>query len=158
MKNNSRIYFIVIAASIAIYGLYWLKNRSVESRIESDWDINNTREIDVDDEALAKSERMAQKNLSYFIAEFRNKNDNSNEFYVKVKLTEDGVVEHMWIDILELDGDQSIGLLDNDPLKFKRLKYLDTVKFDINKAEDLMMYENDSLKLGGFLQAELGKN
>ncbi|HRV55136.1 MAG TPA: DUF2314 domain-containing protein, partial [Mangrovimonas sp.] len=70
---------------------------------------------------------------------------------------ENGKTEHIWIEILSLDNDKSIGLLSNVPKYFKNLKYLDTVTFDINKSEDLMITRNDSIVFGGFLKTELEK-
>ena len=156
MKRTTSFIIAIIVLGIISFGVYLFIQKN-ESGILTEWDLDNTREIYQDDEALINSKILTQKNLAYFISEFKIKNEAEDEFYVKVRMTEDDKSEHMWLNILKLDGNQSIGLLDNVPLKFKKLKYLDTVKFDINKAEDLMLYRSDSLILGGFLLSESQK-
>jgi len=157
MKRKYLLIFAIIILAVIAVKFIFPEKKSIEDEIISNWDKENTRDIYLDDEALINSKKLAQKHLQQFKEEFKNKRDSVDEFYVKVRLTENELAEHMWINILDLNKDQSIGLLDNEPLKIKSLKYLDTIRFDINDAEDLMLFKNDSLKLGSFLQSELEK-
>jgi uncharacterized protein YegJ (DUF2314 family) len=157
MKRKYLLIFAIIILAVIAVKFIFPEKKSIEDEIISNWDKENTRDLYLDDEALINSKKLTQKHLQQFKEEFKNKRDSVDEFYVKVRLTENELAEHMWINILDLNKDQSIGLLDNEPLKIKSLKYLDTIRFDINDAEDLMLFKNDSLKLGSFLQSELEK-
>lgn len=57
--------------------------------------------------------------------------------------------------ILSLNDENSVGLLSNEPKYFKNIRYLDTITFDIKKAEDLTIMKNDSVIFGSFLQNEI---
>jgi uncharacterized protein YegJ (DUF2314 family) len=157
MKRKYLLIFAIIILAVIAVKLILPEKKSIEDEIISNWDKENTRDIYLDDEALINSKKLTQKHLQQFKQEFKNKRDSIDEFYVKVRLTENELAEHLWINILDLNKDQSLGLFDNEPLKIKSLKYLDTIRFDINDAEDLMLFKNDSLKLGSFLQSELEK-
>ncbi|WP_420552251.1 DUF2314 domain-containing protein [Tenacibaculum aiptasiae] len=153
MKKNSKIIFPILILTLIGY-LMITNNKNNQL---TDWDIDNTREFKSNDELLLKAKMESQKLLPKFIEEFKNNKNSKKEFYVKVKLSENKLSEHMWLVALSLNGKNSIGVLDNTPNDLKKIKLQDTLKFDINKAEDLMIYENDSLIAGAFLWSLLNK-
>ncbi len=152
MKNSLKPIIAILVILLIWYFLIFKKQSKNKNLTE--WDIENIRNINSNDNALAESKISTQKALSNFITEFEN-NDRNKEFYAKIKLTENDLIEHMWLIVLTLNGENSKGIVDNEPLKFKNIKYLDTLKFNIKEAEDLMIYENDSLIMGGFLMSIL---
>ena len=154
---NLLLVGIVAIIAFVLFGIYVIQDKYVPENNQTEWDKNNTREIDSSDKLLNETKQIAELNLSHFISEFKNKDKSGNDFFVKIKLSEDDKVEHIWIQILNLNDDDSIGLLSNEPTHFKKLKYLDTLTFNINKAEDLMIMKNDSIIFGGFLQSKLDK-
>ncbi|MCF2875930.1 MULTISPECIES: DUF2314 domain-containing protein [unclassified Tenacibaculum] len=153
MKKNSKIIFPILI--LTLIGYFMVTNN--KNNQLTDWDIDNTREFKSNDELLLKAKIESQKLLPKFIEEFKNNKNSKKEFYVKVKLSENKLSEHMWLVALSLNGKNSIGVLDNTPNDLKKIKLQDTLKFDINKAEDLMIYENDSLIAGAFLWSLLNK-
>ena len=156
-KKISSILLIGIIAVLAfvLFGIYVVQDKYEPENNQTEWDKNNTRQIDSNDKLLNETKQTAQLNLPYFISEFENKGKSETDFFAKVKIAENENVEHIWVQLLDLNQSNSIGLLSNVPSYFKKLKYLDTLTFDINKAEDLMIMKNDSIIFGGFLQAEL---
>ena len=153
MKKNLKIFTIIILAIIFL--AYLIQNNLVSNNNQSEWDKNNTRDIQSNDKLLNKSKKITEQKLPFFISEFKNKNKSEYDFFTKIELTEGEYTEHIWIWILSLNDENSIGLLSNEPKFFKKIKYLDTITFDINKAEDLTIMKNDSVVFGGFLQAEI---
>ena len=119
---------------------------------QDEWDKNNTREINADSPELVHSKKLTKENLPYFISEFRK--GQEGDFYAKLMLSESGNSEHIWLEILSLDGENSYGIIDNEPTYFKQIKYRDTLNININEAEDIMILKNDSLVFGGFLQQQ----
>ncbi|WP_452232648.1 DUF2314 domain-containing protein [Lacinutrix sp. MEBiC02595] len=156
-KKISSLLTIGIIATLAfvLFGIYVAQDKYEPENEQTEWDKKNTREIDSNDKLLNETKQTAELNLPYFISEFKNKENSETDFFAKVKITENENIEHIWVQLLDLNEDNSIGLLSNVPTNFKELKYLDTLTFNINKAEDLMIMRNDSIIFGGFLQAEL---
>jgi|GEM_PF-2002338 len=162
MINNipKKISSFILVAIIAfiLFKIYVAQDKYNLENNQTEWDKNNTREINANDKLLNNSKQTTQINLPYFKSEFKTKDKSKTDFFTKVKLTENEKTEHIWIYILNINNDKSIGLLYNEPTYFKNIKYLDTITFDINKAEDIMIMKNDSILFGGFLQAEMEKN
>ena len=48
--------------------------------------------------------------------------------FVKKCFNDNGETEHMWVKITSLLGDAIIGILDNEPISVKNVKYRDSVK------------------------------
>jgi len=153
--TNLLMIGVITIIGFLLFGVYVVQDKYEPENNQTEWDKNNMRDINSDDKLLIDSKQTAKSNLPYFISEFQKK--SNTDFFTKIKLTENGKTEHIWIEILSLDNDKSIGLLSNVPKYFKNLKYLDTVTFDINKSEDLMITRNDSIVFGGFLKTELEK-
>nr|WP_299169557.1 DUF2314 domain-containing protein [uncultured Allomuricauda sp.] len=159
-KTSKSITSVLMIGIIAVIGFFLIKNfvskeNDETKNTQTEWDKNNMREIEPEDKLLVEIKQETKLHLSYFISEF--KKSSKSDFFAKVKLTENEKTEHIWVEILKLDNDKSIGLLGNEPKYFKNMKYLDTLTFDINQSEDLMIMENDSIVFGGFLQAALKK-
>lgn len=153
MKKNLKIFIIIILAILFV--AYLIKNNLVSNNNQSEWDKNNTRDIQSNDKLLNKSKKITEQKLPFFISEFKNKNKSEYDFFTKIELTEDEYTEHIWIWVLSLNDENSVGLLSNEPKYFKNIRYLDTITFDIKKAEDLTIMKNDSVIFGSFLQNEI---
>ena len=115
------------------------------------------KDFNENDKSLINSIKLSKQNLPQFLSEFDKTEKDNENYFAKLKLSENRKTEHIWIEILSLNNENSIGLIGNEPKNLKKLQYLDTVKFDIQKAEDIMIIKNDSIIFGGFLKSELDK-
>jgi uncharacterized protein YegJ (DUF2314 family) len=157
--SNLLMIGIIAIVVFVLFGVYVVQDKYEPKNNQSKWDENNTRLVDSNDILLNETKRIAQLNLPYFISEFKKNEDTSQtDFYTKIKITEDEQIEHIWIYILSLNENSSVGLLSNVPKYFKKLKFLDTISFDIKKAEDLMIMKNDSVVFGQFSHTKLEEN
>jgi len=147
---NQKIKTIFLSFTFVIVVCLYACSKSGKQNTQDEWDKNNTREIFADNPDLVRSKKLTKEKLPSFISEFNK--DRGDGFYVKLKLTESGKYEHIWLRILSIDGENSSGVIDNEPTYFNEIKYGDTVNVNINEAEDIMIYKNDSLILGGYLQ------
>jgi len=148
MKNQFTLAFIAILVSCG-------KSDPKNQNNHDEWDKSNATEIRPDDPGLIHSKKLTEENLPYFISEFSKK--HNQEFYVKLKISESGQDEHIWLKILDIDGGNSYGTIENDPAYFKQIKYGDTLKINIYEAEDIIINRNDSIIFGSFLQQEINK-
>lgn len=140
------LYYVFI-----LIGVYFIQDSTKEVMN------NNIVEFSSEDKLLKSSIEKTRDSLRKFISEFENNQDKDKLFLTKVELFEGNISEHIWLEIVKLDNQNSVGLINNDPIDFKKYKYLDTVHFNINKSEDIMIVKNDSILFGGFLLKELNK-
>ncbi len=134
------------------------KNTPEEQAPDDLFNEEGVRMIDEDDAYLQESIRITENNLPIFISQFEENKDPDRWFMAKLELHEGEYEEHIWIEILDLDGKTSKGLLANEPFSFERLKYLDTVYFNIYKAEDIIITKGDSIIFGNYLENLLLQN
>jgi len=147
---NQKIKAIFLGFSFVTLVCLYACNKNERQNKQDEWDKSNTREIFADSPDLVRSKELTKEKLPYFISEFNKVRGDG--FYAKLKLAESGKYEHIWLRILNIDGENSSGIIDNEPTYFTEIKYGDTVNVNINDAEDIMIYKNDSLILGGYLQ------
>src|SRR5690606_21169352 len=115
------------------------------------WDVKNTRNIDVTDSTYLAKNDEARKNLPSLLKSLDNKKSNNYDFYVKAQFSERENTEHLWFAVQNLNNANLTAILDNVPLNLKNLKLGDTIKLSKNKIEDWIIYKGDSILAGNYL-------
>jgi uncharacterized protein YegJ (DUF2314 family) len=115
------------------------------------WDKQNTRSLDVTDTAYLNAVSAARNNLDFFNKLLNAKEQNHFDFFIKSRLSESSITEHLWFKAIVFKDDSFVAILDNVPKNLKKIKYKDTVQIAKNDVEDWSIYEADSLLLGNFI-------
>jgi uncharacterized protein YegJ (DUF2314 family) len=85
-----------------------------------------------------------------FIQEEREGKGVFKKLFAKKQVSKQSpIVEHMWINEVDFDGDAISGTLMNDPHDLTNVKSGDTVKIPLNRVSD-WMFVNDGKTYGGF--------
>jgi uncharacterized protein YegJ (DUF2314 family) len=107
-------------------------------------------------EALEAATAEAKTRWPEFVIAFE-KRQRGQGFAVKKKFVVGGDIEHMWVEVFSLDGDQIGGRLANEPQIIKEIKLRDPVSLDFEEIED-WMFSIGRQNFGGFqakvIQAE----
>ncbi|MDT0555165.1 DUF2314 domain-containing protein [Patiriisocius hiemis] len=139
------LLFILISCNTSTKSNYDTTNDVLE------WDKDNVVALDRNDKALRDSKTVTKDCLGVFKSKFRANKDSLTIFFVKVKVSENESIEHIWLEILEIQDKNSVGVVSNIPYYFKNISYLDTLSFDINKAEDISILHEDEYIFGNYL-------
>ena len=116
------------------------------------WDVKNTRNIDVTDSIYLAKIKEARKNLPTFFASLEDRTINSYDFFVKAKISDSQKnTEHMWFAVHNRNNENLIVILDNVPLNLKNVKLGDTLEIHENQIEDWIVYKGDSIVAGNYL-------
>lgn len=130
---------------------------AAQNNNQTEWDKQNTRKLDSNDVVIRNAMQHTKDSLPSFIKYYNDRIINNGSFFVKIPLSENNNIEHMWLKIINLDATRSSGLLENEPAYLKNVRYGDTIHFDINDAEDLIIERNDTIYFGAFTDQELSK-
>jgi uncharacterized protein YegJ (DUF2314 family) len=65
--------------------------------------------------------------------------------YAKLVFTEHKEVEGMWVKVTEVDGDNLVGTLSNDPIAIQSLEHGDTVHFTYNHVREFYKEEVETV-------------
>lgn len=108
--------------------------------------------IDVEDDdaemnaAIAKSRATVDK----FITALNNPTPTQEGFSVKLLVEDDnGDGEHMWISPVKLEGNNFVGILNNEPRDLTNVKFGDELTVAKDEISD-WMYMDDGLTVGGY--------
>lgn len=117
----------------------------------NNWDIDNTREVQVNDSTYNNAIKKAKQNLPLFVELLKDRELNKYDFYIKSRHTDGKEAEHMWFAIDDLKNKSVIGILDNIPLKLKNIKLNDKVEIQFSEIEDWVIYKGDSIVAGNYI-------
>ncbi len=98
--------------------------------------------------ALEAATEEAKTRWPEFVLAFE-KRQRGQGFAVKKQFTIDGQIEHMWVRVDSLDGDQIVGALANSPQIVKGLKLNDPVELRFEEIED-WIFSSGRQNFGGF--------
>jgi uncharacterized protein YegJ (DUF2314 family) len=109
--------------------------------------------------AMEAATEEAKTRWPEFVRAFGNRKPGTG-FAVKKRFEINGQVEHMWVEVLALNGEQIKGALANEPRIVKGLKLRDPVELTFEEIED-WIYSIGRQNHGGFqakvIEAERGK-
>lgn len=100
------------------------------------------------DPRLAAAALQARSQWPDFVGAFRNKAKGQN-FAVKVPFVDGDDVEHMWVEVEEINGDTIKGTLANDPALVHNYKSGQTVEVSAKNLDD-WIFSNGRQQIGGF--------
>ncbi len=150
MKTTITAFFLLIVLASCNFG----SNQSGSGEMITE----GVRGFEEDNPILLESIKRTRDSLPYFISRFKSNTDDLTWFSGKFEVHEGSLEEHIWLEILEIDGENSVGVIINEPYSFQKIKYLDTINFDISKAEDIMILKDGSILFGNFLERLLTKD
>ena len=85
------------------------------------------------DERVNHAMQQARDTVDIFISSMLNPIEEMRSFSVKVPMTENGEVEHMWLNKLSIEGDEIEGEINNEPTTISNVVIGQKVK--VNKSE-----------------------
>lgn len=106
-----------------------------------------------EDNEMNKIIENARKTKSIFIEALQNPKPDERGFTLKFPFTTDpgskNEIEHIWLkNIKNIKENQYSGVVANDPFFIKKMKFGQTVEFDINKISDWMYFKGNKI-IGG---------
>lgn len=116
--------------------------------------------VPTDDEAMSAAVRKARGGVDQFLTVWANPPSGSRNFTVKVRIVGkvDGTTaiieplepsnspgEHFWLKLMGRNGDQLVGMLDNDPVTLKSVRRGDKITVDKAKIEDWMYLQDGKI-------------
>ena len=117
----------------------------------NNWDIDNTREVQVSDTIYNNAIIKAKQNLPLFINLLKKRELNKYDFYIKSKFSDGEEAEHMWFIVNNLENKSVIAALNNVPLNLKNIKLNDKVEIQFSEIEDWIIYKGDSIIAGNYI-------
>lgn len=131
----------------SIVGYFYRKGKLKDKSIDK---ISN---LSSEDTLLKKYKDTAQAQIGYLI-EFMGEHDKDDtlfKYFVKSDFSENGVNEHMWTQVHEFKNGFFMGILANDPVNIKQLKYNDKIKVRREDVEDWRLQDFlTNTQVGGF--------
>lgn len=118
--------------------------RQAKAEIESD---DNVVAVATGDEAMVGAVAKARETLPRFYELMSQKTPGT--YLVKYPLEENGMVENIWVQLVDMTDNEFIGLLSNEPVHVKTKKMGDSVRFLKSEAKDWMI-KNDKEIYGGY--------
>jgi len=105
-----------------------------------------------DDPQILSAKIEAQSKINAFIDALQTLDIPPDTYFsVKTPFEEDGIVEHMWVDITSYKDGVFVGTLGNDPEFIKKLKLGDPISVQRSDVEDWLVYNSvDKKHIGGF--------
>ncbi len=101
-----------------------------------------------DDPEMAAAIKKARDSVETFVAEWGNR--RNREFLVKGPFpTDNGSIEHMWVEVQRLEDGFFKGTLANEPLNIKALKAGSAVQVERDQVSDWLIVDGESTQ-GGF--------
>jgi uncharacterized protein YegJ (DUF2314 family) len=108
--------------------------------------IYHTRDSDFEMEIAIAA---AKSTLRQFDTALASNTYNSSTFSLKVEFPTKGGGEHIWVSSITVEDGDYFGIVANDPVYTKQIKYGDAIKIDKKKISDWMYSDNGILR-GGF--------
>lgn len=96
---------------------------------------------------LAEATAEAKARFPEFVEAFRQR--RGNLFSVKAPVSREDRTEHIWIDLVAIEGDELRGVLGNDPLDLPGLRMGSAIVVPVSDVED-WVYVRDGKMAGGF--------
>ena len=111
--------------------------------------------VDPDDWEVLSARSDARATLAEFVRRFREPPTTQSRISVKVRLAErnsaaeDSLIEHLWLDPLDVRDSTIRGVLVNTPFDLRRARRGDTVSVPFEQVSDWYAVDRDTL-VGGF--------
>lgn len=118
----------------------------LEAKAAIDGD-DNVVAVPTGDSAMAGAVAKANATLPRFYELMSAK--TLGDYLVKYPLEENGLVENIWVQLTDMNDNEFIGLLSNDPVQVKSKKMGDQVRFSKADLKDWMI-KNDKEIYGGY--------
>jgi len=116
---------------------------------DSDPDRDPVVVVQSDDPEMAAAIRQARATLPEFVRHLRSPTPGQSLANLKVRLEEDGAVEHVWLDEVVIEGSSYRGRINNDVESLAHLSLGDLVTATEETISDWMVIEDGRL-LGGY--------
>ncbi len=114
--------------------------------------INQPDVIDVqnEDEKMNWAMEKSRLTLHYFESCLKNPSPIQQYFSIKVKIEDDGNIEHIWLTEPSFDGDENLfGIVGNAPIDVKNVRLNQKIGIEKQLVSDWMIIENGRL-IGGY--------
>ncbi len=120
-------------------------------------DAHKTFSDKYDQAEMKAAVEQARASLPEFLARARNPQPGDEAFNVKVKLTDSGGTEHLWINDLKLDQEPYTGKITMDAEVLRNVRTGMTCKFTLDEVSDWMYMANGKMQ-GNFTLRVLMKS
>lgn len=145
---------VLIAVSASALMLSCRSSTSKEEAADPEESEINIVQLDPLDPAYRQQLKNARDSLNFFTGLLKQKNSNRFDFFAKAAFADGDKTEHLWFSADSLIGSKIAGLLDNEPVALKNIRYKDRVSIDLKEVEDWAIYDKDSLVAGNFITYE----
>jgi uncharacterized protein YegJ (DUF2314 family) len=106
--------------------------------------------VAANDPELIQARHEARCTVDEFIRRLQSPPSTQTDLALKASLREGDEVEHLWLEILRIDGDSLFtGTINNDVLRLQQVTYEDTVTVSRADVSDWYAVDRDTL-VGGF--------
>ncbi len=102
-----------------------------------------------DDEEMNAAMKKARDSLDEFERRFKNPQPTDSDFQVKVRLEAEDGPEHVWAEVVRIEGDVFVATIKNYPRYVKNVKFGDEITVTRDKLSD-WSYHDKGKKIGGF--------
>jgi uncharacterized protein YegJ (DUF2314 family) len=102
-----------------------------------------------EDREMNAAMTQARETLPEFERRLKNPPASQSHIALKARFDENGEVEHMWINDVELVEDGFRGVLGNEPVHVTSIKFEDPVTIGRDRVSDWMAIDDDTL-VGGY--------
>lgn len=107
-------------------------------------------DIQSEDDKMNWAMEKSRLTLHHFKKCLKSPNQNQEKFSIKVKIEDNGKVEHIWLIDPTFDNDGNLfGVVDNSPIDIKSVKLNQKIGIKENLVSDWMIVENGRL-IGGY--------
>ncbi len=102
-------------------------------------------------EDLIRIKEAAQHEMDQFVAAFHKRASTpGHRFAVKVPIKDSGIVEHIWVEVTQINEKTIVGTIANDPVNLKVVKFGDFYHASIDRVEDITISDaQNRIVLGG---------
>jgi len=102
------------------------------------------------DDEMNKASFKARATYNEFLTALKNPDNLMEDFSVKMRFDYGKINgEHMWLNNLHFRDEKLLGILNNDPVEIKTIKFGDTLEVIDEKISDWMYVRNNKL-VGGY--------
>lgn len=109
----------------------------------------DTYTVNSEDPEMAKTIETAKQTLNLFDGALQNRNDSMNNFSLKLRFAITNGGKQLWIDDIQIEKGNYVGVTGNRPYRVKGLRLGDTIKVNKPDITDWMYLENNILH-GGY--------
>ncbi|WP_407403565.1 DUF2314 domain-containing protein [Chryseobacterium sp.] len=113
--------------------------------------------VESDDGAMNEAIDKAQKSIHCFDIALENNNPNSYNYTLKESFPTVKGNEHLWIGEIQKVNGRYYGVVQNNPIDVKDVKFGDSVEVPFNRISDWMYYDGDTIR-GAFTVKVLRKS